>query len=162
MADNGTVYIKTVPDPQSEANEVAEKLGELVSKTNNIIYEISSVFPFQLFPDRIIVDENKVTIARKDLFFKRVFPLMYEDILTVRVNRGLIFAAMEFEIKRARLNPRPITYLWPKEAANAKKYIMGIIEAKKQKIDVSKLTAGQIRETLEEIGQAEEEAENLF
>ncbi len=168
MANKGTVYIETETKTEAEQREVGEvikevdKLGKLIDKTNSVIYETSSVFPFQLFPDRIIIDENKVTIVRKDLFFKRVFPIMYEDIITVRVNRSFLFASMEFEVKRISKKPRPIEYLKPKDATMAKKYIMGLVEAKKANIDLSKLTTQQIKEKLEEIGKARDEAETLF
>lgn len=168
MPNNGTVYIEAETPKEAAQREVGEvikevdKLGKLIDKTNSVIYETSSVFPFQLFPDRVLVDENKVTIVRKELFFKRVFPIMYEDVLTVRVNRSFLFASMEFEVKRISKKPRPIAYLKPKEATMAKKYIMGLVEAKKANIDLSKLTTEQIKEKLEEIGKADEEAESLF
>ena len=168
MARKGTVYIENSIPKEAEQREVGEvikevdKLNKIVTESNHIIYELSSVFPFQLFPDKVIIDENKITIARKELFFKRVYSIMYDDILTVRVNRGILFAAIEFKVKRFGKNIRPITYLSPKDAAMAKKYIVALVEAKKAKIDMSKLSVDQIREKLEEIGQGDEEVENLF
>ena len=168
VADKGTVYVKTEAQNEAAQREVGEvikefdELGKLIDKTNTAIYEISSVFPFRLFPDKIIIDGNKVTVVRKSLFFKRVFPIMYEDLITVKLNRSFLFAAIEFEIKRISKKPRPISYLRPKEATLAKKYIMGLVEAKSAKIDLSKLSTQQIREKLEEIGKADEEVETLF
>src|SRR5258706_2133265 len=170
MPNNGTVYISPEKETkkesqQREVNDVikeVDKLGKIIDRTNNVIYELCSVFPFQLFPDKIIIDENKVTIVRKEFLFKRIFPIMYEDLLTIRVNRGLFFAAMEFEVKRLAKKPRPISFLSPKRATVAKQYIMGLVEAKKANIDFSKLTAGQIKQRLEEIGKASEEVESLF
>lgn len=166
VTKNGTVYVnrqeQNEAEPKTEAKKELKKLEELVEKTKDIIYETSSVFPFRLFPDTVVVDENKVTLTRRDLFFKRTFPIMYEDIITVKVDRGILFAAMEFEIKRLDKKPRPITYLNPKEASTAKKYIMGLVEAKKAGINLSKLDTAQIRQKLEEIGTAQDEAETLF
>jgi hypothetical protein len=140
------------------------KLKKLAKKSNHIIYEVSSVFPFQLFPDKLVIDENKITIVRKEIFFKRIYSVMFADILTVRVNRGILFAAIEFDVKRMDYHLRPLTYLKPKEASLAKKYIMGLCEAKRENIDLSKLTVEQIRGRLEEIGesQPQDEAESLF
>lgn len=163
MAKRGTVYIETSVPKEAEQREVGEvikevdKLNKIVSESNHVIYELSSFFPFQIFPDKIIIDENKVTFARKELFFKRVYSIMYEDILTVRVNHGIIFSAIEFKVKRFGKNIRPITHLSHAEASLAKKYIVGLIEAKKAKIDMSKLTVDQIRAKLEEIGQTDED-----
>ena len=168
VSNKGTVYINKDSSEESQKREVntvikeVDKLNNLIEKTNNIIFELSSSFPFQLFPDKLVIDENKITIVRREFLFKRVFPIMYEDLLTVRINRSILFATLELEVKRMIKKPRPIEYLSPKQATLAKKYIMGIIEAKKANIDFSKLTAGQIRERLEEIGKADDEADSLF
>jgi len=87
---------------------------------------------------------------------------MYRDIITIRVNRSFLFASIEFEVKRIYKKPSSISYLKPKEATKVKKYIMGLVEAKKAGIDLSKLTTQQIKDKLEEIGGADEEAETLF
>ena len=155
-SNNGTVYV------DSTLNKDSEKLDKLVKESNHTIYSLASTFPFQLFPDRIIIDENKITIARKELFFKRVFSILYNDILTIKVNRSFLFASIEFDVKRAREKPRPVVYLHPSEASLAKKYIIGLVQAKKAGVDFSNLTTKEIRNKLEEIGAAEEEAENLF
>lgn len=165
MPDNGTVYInpeEPKTSPRVEAQVEIKKLDKLASEANHVIYELSSVFPFHLFPDRIIIDENKVTIVRKEILFKREFPILYKDILSVKLNQGIIFAALEFEVRRFTKNPRPIDYLWPNEALLAKKYIMGMVEAKRAKIDFSKLKTGEIRQKLEEIGNTENLPEGPF
>lgn len=156
VANKGTVYIN------KEAVTEMAKLDKLAKETNNVIYQISSVFPFQIFPDKIIIDENKVTIVRKELFFKRTIPIMYKDVLNVKINRGILFAAMEIAVMRSHPGPRPILYLHPKEATLAKKYILGLMETKKANIDISKLTKEQVREKLEKIGRASDETEDLF
>jgi hypothetical protein len=165
MAKNGSVYIAGEFAKKSHRNKVNQeilKLEELVKETETVIYQLSSVFPFQLFPDKIIIDKSKVTIVRKEIFFKRVFPILIENIKTVKVSRGLLFAAMEFEITGYEENPRPVTFFWPGEATKAKQYIFGLIQAKKGGVDLAKLTTVQIKKRLEEIGKAEEEVESLF
>jgi|SRR5688572_17415747 len=162
MQDKGTVYINGETSNDSAQQEVGkvikevEKLDKLAEETNSVIYEISSTFPFQLFPDKLIIDENKVTIIRREIFFKRIYPILLRDILTVRVDRSILFASMNFEVKRYTKNPRPIVYLSPRRANKARQYIMGLVQAKRAGIDLSKLTTDQIRERLEEIGKTQE------
>jgi hypothetical protein len=156
MAKIKPVYVS------NEAIKESRKLDDLVQETSEVIYEIQSIFPFQLFPDRIIIDHNKITIIRKDLFFKRVFPIDYSDILTVKVDRSLVFASIVFEVKRLDQNPRPITFLSPREATIAKKYITGILTAKKAGVDLSKLGSIETKKRLKKIGTGEDEAETLF
>lgn len=158
MTNNGTVYINGETSSESAQNEVGkvikevDKLDKLVDETNSVIYEISSVFPFQIFPDKLIIDENKVTIIRREFLFKRIYPILLSDILTVKVDRSILFSSLNFEVKRYHSTPRPLVYLKPKEANRARQYVIGLVQAKRARIDLSKLTADQIRDRLEEIG----------
>lgn len=166
MTKTGTVYLNdNTPAPPPSPHVVRKekkKLDKLIRASDEIIYSFSSVFPFQLFPDKIIIDENKVTIIRKMLFFKRIFPILIDDILTVKVNRNIFFASIEFEIKDLEENPSPTTFLWPGEASLAKKYIMGLMQARRNGVDLQSLTSGQLKKRLEELGGGEAEAETLF
>lgn len=162
MPNSQTVYASSDATAKDEAVVESKKLDGLVHETDKVVYELRSVFPFQLFPDRVIIDENKITIIRKELFFKRVFPIDYDDIITVKVDRSLIFASLSFEVKRLSKNPRPINYLWPHEASIAKKYITGILTAKKAGVDFSKLNTVLVKKRLKKIGSGSEEAETLF
>ena len=156
MANKGVVFIA------NEAKKETAKLEKLADRAGSVIYELSSVFPFQLFPDKIIIDENKITIVRKEIFFKRIIPIMHRDILSIKVNRGILFAAMEFEVRRFHPNPRPISYLRPAEAAQAQKYIMGLVEARRAKVDLTKVPIHKEREQLEEAGMGQDDSETLF
>lgn len=164
MAQNGTIYIQNQEKPASdgEKQKVRDKLNRLVKGTQRVIYEVKATFPFQLFPDRLIIDENKVTIVRKNLFFKRVFPITYDNLVTVKVNRNIIFASIEFEVVRFAEPPTTMTYLKPAEADKAKRYITGLLEATKEGIDLTKLDINEVRRKLEQIGSPEDEATRLF
>lgn len=137
------------------ADEI-NKLNTLAQEANTIIYELSSTFPFQLFPDKIVIDENKVTIFRRELFFQRTYPILIEDILTIRLDEGILFSSLTFSANKFINMKRPLTYLKPEEAKKARQYIMGLVQAKKAKIDLSKLTLQEIRIKLEEIGRTQE------
>lgn len=177
MAIKGTVFIKGKKVEESKpvkavvqssnhhvetADTELAKLDTLVEETESTIYEFSSVFPFQLFPDRVIIDKNKVTVVRKHLFFKRIFPILLEDIRTVRVNRGIIFAAMEFEVMGYDQGPEPVAHLWPEQAKKAEEYLLGLIKSKRERVNLAKLSPDKIKKRLRGIGKMEEKVEDLF
>jgi hypothetical protein len=166
MAIHGTVHIaRRLVKPREKTPEVkAEmvKLEKLTEETESVIYEISSVFPFQLFPDRLILDKNKLTVVRKDLLIKRIFPILIEDIMTVKVNRGPLFASIVLEARGYEMNPNPITFLKPEDASRAEKYILGLIKAKREGVDLSKLSTSEIKGKLAQIGGSTEEVKTLF
>lgn len=159
------LYIKDTVEketPKEIVKEEIKKLDKLADEAGEVIYELSSVFPFQLFPDKLIIDKNKVTIVRKELFFKRTFPMLIRDIRTVKVTRGILFASIEFEIRGYETNPRPTNYLLPHEATKAKQYILGLMSASRERVDLSKVPTKEAKRKLKKIGSAEEETETLF
>ncbi len=164
MAQTGTIYINesAKQTPKDRVKKEIKKLDKLVEGTEEIIYEISSVFPFQFFPDKIIIDKNKVTIVRKDIFFKRTFPMLIRDIKTVKVSRGFLFASIEFEIRGYEINPRPTNYLWPEQAIKAQQYILGLMSAKREGVDLSEIPTEKARGKLRKIGKSKEETGSLF
>ncbi len=151
-----------LPRSTPEIKAEIDKLEKLTQETESVIYEVSAVFPFQLFPDKLIVDKNKITVVRKDLLMKRIYPVLIEDVITVKVQRGPIFASIDLEVRGFEINPTPLNFVWPEHASKAEKYIMGLIKAKREGIDLTKLTVAQIKKRLAQIGGTTEEVKNLF
>jgi hypothetical protein len=137
-----------------------DKLKDLASQST-VIFETQSVFPFQLFPDRLIVESDKVTIVHRTFAWKGIFPILLDNLNSVSVNRGLLFAALSFELTGYENNPGDIVHLWPENAAKAKRYIMGLLNAKKQGVDISKIPITEIKDDLEKIGKSTGEIETL-
>lgn len=145
-----------------EQAEQIQDLDALIKESNTTLCRISSVFPFQIFPDELIVDANKATIIRRNLLAKRSFPILIDDILTIKVTRGIFFASMIFEVRGFESNPSPITFLWPEKATEAKMCILGIMNVKKSNIDISKIPIEILKDRLTRIGEAEEEVVKLL
>ena len=164
MKKSGTILINSPDQKDTTKNKEIEKLDVLVEESNKILYEVSSVFPFQLFPDKIIVDSNKVTIIHKWLFSKYTFPILIEDLQTVKLSRGLIFASLSFEIRRFEENPGPVSHLWPEKAAKAEKIILGLLSAKRGGLNVTKIPSKEFKKKIEKIGTSSEseKPQNLF
>ncbi len=163
MNKTGTVYIKSQTQVgRTSAKKETKKLEQLAEDSNDALFEVSSVFPFELFPDKIIIDSKRVTVVKKDLFSKSVFPILIEDIKTVNVFRGLIFASIEFEIRGYETNPLPVRFLWPYDATQAKQYILGLMTALRENIDVNKVPRNIIKDKVQQIGSEREEVQSLF
>ncbi|MBI3980613.1 hypothetical protein HY345_01305 [Candidatus Microgenomates bacterium] len=154
MVKKGIVFINGTKEQNGlyEKTEEEEKLVNLAQESDDIVCEISSVFPFQLFPDQVVVDKNKVIVIRNEFMYKRTFPILTEDIQTVRVTRGAIFASLEFEVVGYKKNPRPVTHLRPDDALKAEEYILGLVKAGRKKVDLSTLPSREIRKELEVVG----------
>jgi hypothetical protein len=110
----------------------------------------------------MIIDATKVTLVYKSLFYKHIYPILYSDLLSVRVTRGLLFASLSFEVRGFEENPTPISHLWPEHAGKAERRIMGLLSAKREYIETSKIPTKKLAEEAKKIGDSEEKPENLF
>ena len=133
-----------------------EQLNQLVKKSRTILYRISSVFPFDFFPDTLIIDETKVEIRQRIFFmFEKVSPILISDIKTVTVSCGPIFASLVIElVGQQQDNPDPINYLWRWEARRACRIILGLITCFQEGIDLGQLANDNVIERLVIIGRA--------
>ena len=96
---------------------------------NKILMRIHSVFPFDLFPDTITLQKDKIDIIHRPFFFtKEVFTVFINDIRTIRINSGPFFATLSFELKgmMEEQNPEPISFLRKKSAKKIRKLALNL------------------------------------
>lgn len=96
---------------------------------NKEIMRIRSVFPFDLFPNTIILQKNKIDIIHRPFFYtKQVFTVFINDIRTVKINSGPFFASLSFELKGMvdEQNPEPIHFLRKKSAQKLRKLALNL------------------------------------
>src|SRR3989344_2348448 len=64
-----------------------------IERVQTVLFQIKSVFPFDLFPDTITVYPTKVTVVKKYFFASQeVRALMIEDIAEIDIQTGLLFS----------------------------------------------------------------------
>jgi hypothetical protein len=158
VVQNGVPESKTIAKEQTEIQKETQKLENLAEEST-ILFEAQSVFPFQLFPDKIIVESDKLTIIKRNLLVKNVFPILFDNLNSIAVHRTFIFASISTEVTGYEENPGDITHLWPKDAAKVKRLVMGILHAKNQGVDVGKIPIEDLLSGLEGIGKTTGEIE---
>src|SRR3990167_5798489 len=120
-----------------KSTKSARRLRRLVDQSQKVLLKISSTFPFDLFPDSLVIDENKVNVIRREfLGAERAHSILIENITSVTLNSGLFFASIEI-VDSTNLR-FPITYtlnlLNIKAALRARRLIQGLMEAKRNKV----------------------------
>lgn len=150
VPSHGTIIDNSQPKKTEE-----EKFEEVAQRAQRTIFATRSVFPFDLFPDEIVIDENKVDISMGIFFGSReVYSIPLQNINGARSHSSIIFAGISIEIEGYNKNPPHIQYLWKKDAITARRIINGLVTAIKQNIDLSQLDLKSLREKLVEIGRA--------
>lgn len=133
-----------------------QKLDRFAKKSSKLIYQLESVFPFELFPTRIAIHEDKVDVIDKT-FFKsaQITGTAYDRLLNVTVTTSLFFAEIDFQFEGFPMNKplEPIRFLKKKEAIYAVQIMNGLITCSKEKIDISKIDDIKLlRDKLYQIG----------
>jgi hypothetical protein len=138
-----------------------------VIRSHRELIEVTTVFPFDFFPDTIRIDENKIDIIYRNFYFvKHIVPILVEDIATVILSSGVFFASIHVQLNKPRPPERdpflsqPMNYFWKRDAIKVRRIILGLVVAKKEKIDLAKIPTVELIPKIEEIGKAREYPSN--
>jgi hypothetical protein len=145
------LYKKTVTRLDSNT----QKINKLVSMTENKLFQLSTVFPFKLFRDDIIIEQKQIIIVKRNFFYtSQQHPIAIKDILAPVVEAGFLFAKLKLELGPGgfQQNPPSVSYLKKAEARRARRIIMGLILCDKEDIDLTGMSREDILKKVEEIG----------
>lgn len=160
MDTNTLIYDYKAPPARthtSSSRRLIQKLSDLVRGSQNVLLKATAVFPFDLIPNMITVDENKVSVIYK--YFpntETVHSVLIENITDVTVNCSPFFASLKIVDSTNYRHPQTIIIdkLYKKDAFHARKLIQGLITAKKEHINLCNFETKQLCEELEILGAA--------
>lgn len=154
MASNSaTVYVGSVgaDEGQTQKAVVEDKLEELASRAGLIIFEVTTKPSLFSARTTLTICPNRVTISKKGMFSREEYPMAIENVTNARVFTHFRRASLEFETFGI---PKPdvMKGLRVDDARLARRYILALIECKKNNIDLNYADAGSLRDRLKEIG----------
>lgn len=136
-----------------------KQVKDFVNVANNaqdVLLEAHSVFPFNLFPDTIKIDREKVIIIERTFFkIAKVKNIQLHDIQTIEADVGPFFGSLSITTKQNIQNIFRINFLTRKEAMDAQKIIQGIVVAIQKELDYSRISTIELKALLERLGQGE-------
>jgi hypothetical protein len=161
---SGTVYIHqefSKKKPENLTKVLSKKtkktgLNNLVEQSKQIIFEARSIFPFDLFPNRITICLDKIIINYRDLFGRDQYALLLENVVGARITHSPFFASLHIETFGIKDSPTPISYLKSLDARLARRYILALLECKKAEIDLAGYDIEYIRDKLKKLGKVRE------
>jgi len=127
------------------------KLDDMMTKSNRIIISISSVFPWDFFPDSINVEETRVTVIQRQLFASQVHSVDIKNISNVFIDNDIFFTALTIVSSTFEENTIKIMKLRKKEADLTRRLIEGMRMFIEKDIDTSKYTTEELVGKLEEL-----------
>lgn len=135
--------------------QIEKPIARGIVKKNRVLMVTQSVFPFDFFPDKLIIDENKLSIYNRDFFFNDdVRCFCYKDIQFVEIFSSLIFASLCIKVFGFPNDEIKIRYLKRNEAFRARRLIQGLIEGTKANVDFSDMNTSELIYQAEILGSA--------
>ena len=135
---------------EKELNE-DQKFDNLIKSTEGFEYRVKASPLFELFPNEIIIDFNKVSFIDKTLLSKNATSIFIKDIAKVEVTNDFFYATLEI-INVTQTISLHITHLRKNEAREAQALIHGLMISAKNNIDITQIHSTQFIEELIKIG----------
>ncbi len=129
-------------------------LKQMIRSSHEILASATTVFPFTLFPDTIMLDRSKVTIVRRDFILSsETIGIRIEDILSVTVNVSPFFGSIKILTRVfGQEKPYQINHFKRKDAIRLKHIIQGYLIASRRNIDCANLKHEELVRLLEQLG----------
>lgn len=161
MKANNYQYVRRIARPvlaaeTSDKRHAEQELTQAIAKSNHPLAIATTVFPFTLFPDTVLVDREKLTVAHR-IFFRvaEVMSIRIEDILNVTADVGPFFGAIKISTRFFDPEkPYSVDFLWRGDALRIKRIMQGYIIAIQKNIDCSALSNKELSVLLDELGRA--------
>lgn len=134
--------------------QAATELSRAIGNAHEVLLRATTVFPFTLFPDTVVVDRTKLTITHK-FFFKvsEVMSIRIEDILNVTAHVGPLFGSVKIATRFFDTKPAyHVKYLQRDDALRLKRVVQGYIIAVKQGINTAALSTQELAVMLDRLG----------
>lgn len=139
------------PPPPQHQDDVT--LWELANQSIPLLFKVKSVFPFDFFPDTLLVDYNKITIIHKEFFFiEQTVNADVSDILNVEVDTTPFFASLKITTRALTAPPLRISFLRKKDGRKARQIINGLLAAHANNAEVGEKNPERIVEMLLALG----------
>ncbi len=148
-------------NPTITRNEQAAAVDELEKDIGQPLYTVSAVFPFDLFPDKIIIYRKRVDFIYRHFFWvEEIIPIMLEDIISSRVSISILFASLEVEVKGLTFLPNSlppfVNFLPIEKAKEANQILTSLLAANNEGLDADQLPDKPLADKLQEIGKPQD------
>ena len=144
----------TKPPQDSKSAKGPSSLVELTENSQDILYEATTIFPLNLFPDTITLDREKITIANRTFWrTATITSTPISEVMTVEANVGPFFGSIHLTFRFFADNQRTVNYLTRKDVTMLQRLLHGYIIAHRREIDCSNIDLEDLKTLLLELGQ---------
>ena len=146
---------EAVKEHAGNAETNRQALVDMVVNSNRILISATSVFPWDVFPSSIIVEETRITIIHRQLFSSQVHSIDIKDISNVFINTSILFAQLSIVSDTFSKNNIFVNRLWKKEAILVRRIIEGLRMFIRKGIDTTSYGKKELVNKLKELSTTE-------
>lgn len=128
-----------------------QMVNDLVKMSNRCIISISSQFPWNLFPNTIIVEESRVTFKFNQFFSSQSHSVDIKDISNVFIESSMFFATLQIVSRTFIQNDIRIGNLNKSKAKKVQRIIEGLRTFAEHNINTSNYGVGELISKIEEL-----------
>ncbi len=147
-------------DGQKDSKTPEQELNILASRSDKVLLSAKTIFPFDLFPDTLTIDANKVNIVQKIFFWSEVATsILLKEIMDVRVESALFFGKLviDYGPHPLKISTVEVAKMWKSDALKAKEIIEGILVVyRSENINTTELKPEETLDEIKEVGKIEE------
>lgn len=137
------------PSPSEEK----PTLDQVIEQSNIILGRFRGVWPFDFFPDEVIIDKQSVTIVRHNFFFsKGKITCHFEDLVNSEFNVGPFFGSMSIYSKYFTDGEEQIHWFSRDSILRIHAILQGLLIAKKEGVDLKSVPDDELLAKLYELG----------
>ena len=134
----------------TKKEEDKQTVSDLIKKSNRCIISISSLFPWDFFPNTIQVEESRVTFIFRQFLSSQSHSVNIQDISNVFIDSSLFFASLRIVTRTFVQNDITIGHLDPKKAYKVQMVIEGLRTFAEHNIDTSNYEVNELIAKIEE------------
>ena len=134
----------------TKKEEDRQTVTDLVKKSNRRIVSISSLFPWDFFPNTIEVEESRVTFIFRQFLTSQSHSVDIKDISNVFIQTSPFFATLQIVSRTFVQNDITIGHLEQKRALRVQMIIEGLRTFMEHNIDTSNYETKELIAKIEE------------
>jgi len=141
---------KNIENQAIKKEEDRQTVNDLVMKSNRCIFSISSLFPWDFFPNSINIEESRVTFIFRQFLSSQSHSIEIKDISNVFIESSIFFATIQVVSRNYVENDVRIGFLQKNKAFKTQKIIEGLRIFIEHDINTSNYEIVELIEKIEE------------
>lgn len=130
-----------------------DQLRGIVKMSHPTLAKASAIFPFDLFPDTLAIDRQKLTVVHRSFFnVEQTVSVQLADVTNIQANVGPFFGALTISSEHFINNTQTIKYVSRRNAIVIQHLLQGMIIAHKEHIDLDQIGNKELLRLLDDLG----------